>query len=458
MWKCNSCGASNPDESDVCSGCGAQKPQEAAVESAPKSNGMMTVVVMLAVVCVLLIGVIVYLTAQKKNDALQSAAPINATSEEILESAEAAETAEPETTAEPVFIQTLDREALFAAHEPDEVVAAVGGRDVTWQDYFYFLSNEAYSVENYIAQMTVYGGGASWADPWGSDEEPDENFADYVLRSTEDYVRLMTAIIELSEEHDAGLSDEDQSAVADAMAQTFVSALGEDPTEEAIEGYLKERYMTRPILERLISMDYLYSNTFNARYGENSSNVSDEDALKYLTENGYLSANHILFRTVDPATGEALSDEAVAEKLEKAQAIADELRAIEDQDVLLARFAELKSELDEDSGKVAHPDGYTFTSGVMVSEFEDAVKALEDYGVSEPVKSSYGYHVILRLPLRADAELTSSSGGGATARGLFATQDFSKVLHAKMDELTLDYADGFEKPDILQYLTETKIA
>ena len=469
MWKCNSCGASNGDESDVCSSCGAQKPRETAAESAPKSNGMKVLVAVLAVACVLLIGVIVYLSNQNRQTAAENAAPIDATVTESAASGEDAEpTAQPETTAEPteataepsaepVIIQTLDRETLFASHSPDEVVATVDGKDVTWQDYFYFLSNEAYSVENYIATMAMYGGSITWSDPWGGSENPDETFAEYAVRSSEDYVRLMAAITALSEENDAGLSDEDMSAVADTMAQTFADALGDDATEEEIDSYLKDRYMTRAIMERLVSMDYLYNNTYRALYGENAEKVSEEDALKYMFENGYMSANHILFMTVDPATGEALSEEAVAEKLEKAQAIADELRAIEDSDELLARFAELKDELDEDSGKTAYPNGYTFTPGVMVSEFEDATKALGDYEVSEPVQSSYGYHVILRLPLKADAELMSASGGAATARGLFATKDFSEKLYARMDALTVEFAEGFEKPDLLAYLTETEI-
>ena len=76
MWKCNSCGASNGDESDVCSSCGAQKPLETAAESAPKSNGMKVLIAVLAVACVLLIGVIVYLSSQKKTAAVENAAPI----------------------------------------------------------------------------------------------------------------------------------------------------------------------------------------------------------------------------------------------------------------------------------------------------------------------------------------------------------------------------------------------
>ena len=49
--------------------------------------------------------------------------------------------------------------------------------------------------------------------------------------------------------------------------------------------------------------------------------VSDEDALSYLKENGYMSANHILIMTKDPSTGEELSDSDKADKKAKADEI-----------------------------------------------------------------------------------------------------------------------------------------
>ncbi len=36
---------------------------------------------------------------------------------------------------------------------------------------------------------------------------------------------------------------------------------------------------------------------------------------------------------------------------------------------------------------------------MMVEEFENGVLSLADYEVSEPIESSYGYHITLRLPL-----------------------------------------------------------
>lgn len=105
--------------------------------------------------------------------------------------------------------------------------------------------------------------------------------------------------------------------------------------------------------------------------------------------------------TKDPSTGEELSDADKADKKAKADEIYKELAAITDQSELMKRFAELKEEYCEDTGKTTYPDGYTFTEGKMVPEFENAVKALEAYEVSEPVQSDYGYHIILRLPDRS---------------------------------------------------------
>ena len=51
-------------------------------------------------------------------------------------------------------------------------------------------------------------------------------------------------------------------------------------------------------------MDALYNDGFNEKYGENGEKVTDEDAVKYLEDNGYLSANHILLMTIDPDTRE----------------------------------------------------------------------------------------------------------------------------------------------------------
>lgn len=61
-------------------------------------------------------------------------------------------------------------------------------------------------------------------------------------------------------------------------------------------------------------------------------------------------------------------------------------------------FDRLLGQYGTDPGMVSSPNGYLFTDGDMVAEFENAVKALNVGSCSTvPVKSQFGYHVILRL-------------------------------------------------------------
>ena len=200
-------------------------------------------------------------------------------------------------------------------------------------------------------------------------------------------------------------------------------------------------------------VNYLYRQGFVQAYGENGELVEDGIAAQYLADNNYLAATHILLMTVDPSNFQELDEAAAAEKLAKAQEIADELKAIEDDAERLARFAELKAEFCEDTGKEVYPDGYIFLPGKMVAEFEDAVLSLEEYQVSDPVKSDYGYHVIMRLPLDPDGVIEYSNDGTAmTARSKAANEAYGEALQAAFDSLSVDYAEGFEAPDLLDYL------
>jgi parvulin-like peptidyl-prolyl isomerase len=189
-------------------------------------------------------------------------------------------------------------------------------------------------------------------------------------------------------------------------------------------------------------------------YGENYENVTDEQAVSYLEDNGYTYANHILLATVDLSTGEALDDETIAAKKAQAEEIAAELQAIEDSEELLARFKELKEEYCEDNGKAYYPDGYVFQDGTMNSAFEEACKALGEYQVSDIVESSYGYHIIIRLPLDPDATVSysSSTGLATTARELYATTQYTEALDEYLDNMSVQYMDGFEQVDLTKYI------
>lgn len=114
--------------------------------------------------------------------------------------------------------------------------------------------------------------------------------------------------------------------------------------------------------------------------------ISDADIDSFAAEEGILRAMHILVIGDDQET------------TDQAMAIYEELSQLEG-DALLERFEELLAAYGEDPGMLQHTQGYTFAPGVMVPEFYDGTFALAYYEVSPPVRSDFGYHIILRLPI-----------------------------------------------------------
>ena len=362
-----------------------------------------------------------------------------------------AETQEPAAeTAVPVEVETLDYEALYALHDPAEVVMIVDGKDVTWGEYFSWLYMSAMQTEQYFVAMANYGVPLKWSDAVGEDGS---TYADAAITGGENTLRQLMTILGYAESQGVEASQETLDAVQAQRESDKLATVGEEGTEEDVTQFLRSLYRSEEAYQRATMANYINLQNYTDTYGENGEKVSDEQALGYLEENGYLYANHILLSTMDLQTGEALDEAAVAEKEAQAQKLAEELQAIQDPEELVKRFRELKEEYDEDTGKATYPDGYVFLPGEMVTEFEEGVKALADYGVSQPVKSSYGYHVILRLPLTADTVVSyDSTGAAVTGRSLFASFDYAAGLDAYLENLSVEYVGDFQAPDLSKYV------
>ena len=392
---------------------------------------MKKLIVVLVAVCILFAGVVGYISyTNRPADVEPEAEP------------ETSQIIEAEESGTEVQTLTVDYDAMRASHEPDEIVAACNGRDVRWDEYFYWASYNAAQVENYINTMATYGLSVSWDDPWSQDSA--ETYAEFVTANAEEQIKQVNSVEDFAAENNVVLSDEILAEMDEQLKSTIASVCGEDATEEDFNEYLDQAYLTRELYDRMNRMNYLYQQGYTQLYGETGELVDDAAAIAYLEDNDYISANHILLMTVDSATREALDEETIAAQEQKAQEIAAELQAIEDPQLLLTRFAELKEEYCEDTGKVTYPDGYTFTPGTMVTEFEDACNALEEYQVSDPVLTSYGYHVIIRLPFDPDRVVEYSyEGTPLTARSLAANAEYASRMDAQYEKTTFELVPGF---------------
>ena len=156
-----------------------------------------------------------------------------------------------------------------------------------------------------------------------------------------------------------------------------------DSWEETLEGAgyssekkLKEEFILNYQREQAVK-DYI------------KDSIKEDEIKKYYDENtsGDISAKHILIK-VDTSTEDGLTDDEAKEKAEK---LIKKLNKGAD-------FSKLAKENSDDTGSKENGGdlGY-FNKGDMVKEFEDAAYALKvnEY-TKEPVKTTYGYHIILK--------------------------------------------------------------
>lgn len=355
---------------------------------------------------------------------------------------------EPPTTSVPeapeaAALRHVDMEALHALYPEDSVYARIGEREISWGEYYEWLGTYILSAEQYMDSMASYGMASSWESPYAEGV----SLGDYVVANLNDNLRAFTGIddfaaqnaIEISEEEIAAKKAEDKSAM-----------LGPDASEEDWAALLTQNFLTERIYLAQAKANLELNKALETLYGGNGEKISAEALQQYIEGKEYLRCNHILFLTMDMDTREPLDEETIAAKKSRAEEIAAELQAIENREELLARFAELKTELDEDSGKLYYPDGYLFTPGQMVQAFEETTKALEAFEVSAPVLSEYGYHVIIRLPIDADTVTDDGRTIGAGA----ASEIMADALDKVVDALDFTLAEGMEPVDLLRFLTE----
>ena len=409
--------------------------------------------VLLLVLCLAFAGVVTYISYTPMpiaDEAVLDAAPAYE-GETLGETETEAAPAEDEAAAEPAApaYMGLDYEKMLALHNEEDIVARAGDHEISWREYYYWLFIQANQLDNYFAQMSAYYG---MAPDWNEIATEDYTFAQLVNVNSEFMLRQVAAIERFAQEKGIELTEEDMATLDAQLKSDMTGMLGEEVDEEAFNEYLLTAHLDRDIYDRLNKAEITMRRAFATLYGEAGELVDEADAVAYLEDNSYVNANHILFMTIDPATGEALDDAAKAEKLEKAEALAAELSAIEDSAELVERFNALKTELCEDTGKVNFPNGYTFTTGTMVAAFEETCFALADYEVSGAVETEYGYHVIVKLPLDADAAVLTSSGSASTGRALCAESMFNAEMNAAVDALTLEYAEGFEAVNVADYV------
>lgn len=152
--------------------------------------------------------------------------------------------------------------------------------------------------------------------------------------------------------------------------------------------------------------------------------VTDEEIEQYYDKMKYeLEASHILVED------EELANE-IKEKLDKGE-----------------DFTDLAKEHSTDSSAEQGGDVGFFTVGAMVPQFEDAAYKLKVDEISEPVKSDFGYHIILLTDKKEVEDLGSLEENKGTIRQLIierkvkpeeATEKMNKLIEKAKVQVNID--------------------
>lgn len=346
----------------------------------------------------------------------------------------------------------IDYSALYASYPADMTVAVIGDKEITWGEYFQAYYGYSSEIDEYMkAMLMYYGSSPSWDDYYSESENL--AFKDLPALYSEDDLKQKAVIDGFAEFNGIELSKDNKALVEEELEKARESYCGEGASEEEFELFLEEHYFNLDMYRKMTERNYLYQQMFTDLYGENGEKITDEEGTAYLKEKGYVSADHILFMTMNKETGEGLDEDAVREKMKQAEEVSSRLREIEDPDERVRRFKEYREQYNEDTGSSLYPDGYTFTSGKMVQEFETAVNDLKEYEVSEPIKTSYGYHVIMRTPLNSNAIVDySETGLPMTGKSMKANEEYGVKLQKYMEKTEVTYTNEWKKPIVTDYL------
>jgi foldase protein PrsA len=172
-----------------------------------------------------------------------------------------------------------------------------------------------------------------------------------------------------------------------------------DVLKEDLSNYLTLRKLIEPQIE-------ITDEELKAYFDENKDSLGEAEQVK---------ASHIL-----------VEDEAVAKEIK--QKLADG-----------ADFAELAKEYSTDEGSKENGGelGF-FARGTMVTEFEDAAFTLPINQISEPVKSDYGYHIII-VEEKKEAKVANYDDSKAAIKETLIEQKMDSEYSLWLEEKKKDY-------------------
>lgn len=342
----------------------------------------------------------------------------------------------------------------------EDTVMTVNGTAVSFDEYMAGLNQAVSELEDLYQSYS--GTSVDWDGKFLFDDTVTN--LEWCLKRAGQQVARYRVVEQKAKEMGVTLTDEQTTAIDDQIQNIkdqYVTS--DDKADTQLQAFFASYGYTEDSYRERCRLNYLYSDLFTEIYGEQGSKLSDDKVQAYAKENDYITSAHILLltsETVTDADGKSsskeLSDEQKAEKKAKAEELCAELKAITDDTERWTRFKELMNEYSEDTGLPQFPEGYCFTKGSMVTEYDDASRALKEYEVSDVVESQFGYHVIMRLPTKG-TDLVSYRNGYTQSvvplTYLAAPVEFDADIADWASSADIKYTKLYDSIDFRQFIT-----
>ncbi len=294
-----------------------------------------------------------------------------------------------------------------------EYIMTVDGYNVPATLYKYFFL----SLKDYYDQ-----GDESY---WVNNKEQLQN----LITDASSYTIRYTVPFLLASSNNVELDAEDNEAIANQINTMIAQYGGEEGYNAALAA---NNYSDSDTFKYILESEVLDNKIFKYFYGENGTSKVDTQTVLDQYKTDYVVAKHILILKEDESSSSETS-ETEDSGLILARQVLDKARSGEDFDALISKY-------NSDPGMQENPDGYLFTYGYMVEEFETAAFALEDGEISDVVETSYGYHIIKKMPLQ---EYLDKNIEYLLLQ--YSEPMYTEIVTDKMDNVVCVYSDGYEK-------------
>ncbi|MCB6366043.1 peptidylprolyl isomerase [Intestinibacillus massiliensis] len=310
------------------------------------------------------------------------------------------------------------------------VVMTVNGEEIHAKEY---ASMMVYSKAYMDNMMTMYGMGTEiWDDP-----EMSASLFAQLQDQTKQQVVYIHTIVDQFNKAGLKLGRDKINAMEEQKAQVVEQQGGKTMFGIwlATLGFDEEMYDNILLVSSYVEAlnDYYF--------GENGKALPPRDELLKAFNENYIQVKHVLISTVDDQ-GNALTGDALAEKTALAEDVLAQAKAGEDFDSLIKTYGEDPGMTQSPEGYIMDKDGNTLT-GTMIEEFNKGSWALEVNGISDLVKTSYGYHIIKRVPL----DETKLDDYAAAVASIVKGEDvsFNAMVDQWMAEAQVETTEDFDK-------------